>query len=866
MQKTKLNRLVFVKAVQTIVLFIVFSFGLNAQNCDDVTLEEARKLYETGRFQEVLRTIGPCLATGFNDKQKVEAYRLLALTHLANDSAQAAYEETAKIFRINPNYEANIFDPPVFIGMVAQLKSAGGMLMVTSVSKRAENLDEVPATMIVLTRTQIRERGYQDLVELLKDVPGFDLTMFYGSEYANIYQRGFRQNNTEKTLLLIDGIEENDLWTNWAYIDRQYPLSNIEQVEIIYGPASTMYGPNAFAGVINVITRQASGVIRDGKTTAMSASAGYGTYNTRFVDMNFNGKRRSLAFSLTGRLYYSDEMDLSSQEYFDYDPSYYDGVNYQSLLGINNNATQFLINNSLPLTHPYYTLTAGGNQLTLTQQGLDKVRSLDKSAYDMVVNGSKVGFTNQSKQGLINGKVSVGNFTAGFQTWKYSRGSTTQYTDTYVPGSENGFAWVPQLTYFFTSFENQVNDKLFFSNLTTYRIHALTQDSRFVSVSNYARGNLKLKNLVNEAPPFWTTQYAHEISKQLRTEFKLIYTPGSRFDLVSGLEIRNGSLQGSYLFSLTPTPQDSAVINPSPKGGNSFNTWDIGFYSQGTFQALDDLKLTLGVRYDYNRVRTSGGFGSVISPRVAAVYTPGKYTFKAIYSRGIMNVSNWTKYSSAGNRIPNPGLKTENIQNLEVNGSVRMGRDFQADVNIYRSYINDVVGTVPVPGQPGFTYNDNIGKFVITGLQSNLSYRYNTLTVWLNYTFCDPRQTFAETGAVDNRVGDIASHQFNAGVNKLFFSQLNINLRSNFTGRREVGEGTTVPLNRDDFPAVMIFNSAATYSNPKVLRGIELQLVCNNLLNTTWYHPGTKAADGINSPTAILQRGRHFVMHASYNF
>ena len=854
------------KVILILMMLLISNFPARAQGCSDVTLEDARKFYEMGRFPEVISTLRPCLASGFNDKQKIEAHRLLAFTHLAIDSIAAAYGEAARIFRLNPNYEANLFDPPAFIDMVNQMKAAGGMQMVTSVSKRAENLDEVPATVIVISRAQIRERGYQDLVELLKDVPGFDLSMFYGSQYANIYQRGFRQNNTEKTLLLIDGIEENDLWTNWAYIDRQYPLSNIDRVEIIYGPASTMYGPNAFAGVINVITRQATDAIRDGKSAGMSASGGYGSYNTRYVDMNFNAKKRSVTFSLTGRLYYTDEMDISSQEYFDYDPSFYDGVNYQSLLGVSSNATQFLLNNNLPAVHPYYTLSPDGNQLTLTTQGLEKVRSLDKSAYDMIVNGSKIGFSNKSKEGLINGKISFGNFTAGFQTWKYSSGSTTQYTDTYVPGSDNGFAWVPQLTYFYTTFENQLNEKLYFSNLTTYRMHALTQDSRFVSVSNYARGNLKLKNLVNDSPPFWTTQYAYEMSKQLRTEFKMIYSPVSRVNLISGLEIRNGTLQGSYLFSLTPTPQDSAVLNPSPKGGNSFNTWDAGIFGQADWQAMEDLKITLGLRYDYNRVRTSGGFGSVVSPRIAAVYSPGRYTFKAIYARGIMNVSNWTKYSSAGNRIPNPALKTENIENLELSGSVRLGRDFHSDINIYRSYINDVVGTVPVPGQSNYTHNDNIGKFVITGVQANLSYHYQTLTTWLNYTFCDPRQTFGETGSINNRVGDIAGHQFNIGVNKLVFDRINVNLRGNYTGKREVGQGTTVPLNNGSFPAVMVFNSAVTYSHPTILKGMELQMVCNNILNTEYFHPGTKAADGINSPTSILQRGRHFLFQVSYNF
>jgi outer membrane receptor for ferrienterochelin and colicins len=865
MQKINLSRFLSLLILQ----FLMMSLPDNraySQECNDVTLGEARKLYELGKFPEVVDKLEYCLKNGFNQRQKIEAHRLLAFSYLAVDSVASAYQHTMRILQINPSYETNLFDPPSFIELVNQLKGAGGALMVTSVSKKAENIDEVPATIVVITRQQIRERGYQDLVELLKDVPGFDLSMFYGSEYANIYQRGFRQNNTEKTLLLIDGIEENDLWTNWAYVDRQYPLSNVEQVEIIYGPASTMYGPNAFAGVINVITRDSQNAVKQQNSIGVDANAGYGTYNTRFTDLSISGAKRNFSFTLTGRLYYSDEMDLSSQSFFDYDPAVYDGVDYNSLLKITSNATQYLTANNLPLTHTYYQLSGDGNQLNLTEAGIEKARSLDKSAYDQKVNGSKIGFTNQSKEGLLNGKMKIGNFTFGFQTWKYSRGSTTQYTDTYVAGSENGFAWVPQLSYFFTKYESQVNEKLFISNLTTYRIHALTQDSKFVSVSNYARGNLKLTDLVTDTPASWSTLYAYEMSKQLRTEFKAIYSPSARFDLVSGIELRNSTLQGGYLYSNTPTPQDSAVITPSPKGGNSFNTWDIGLYTQGTYQLLDDLKLTFGLRYDYNRVRTNDGFGSEISPRFAAVYTPGKFTFKAIYSRGIMNVSNWTKYSTAGNRIANPNLKTENIRNIELNGGIRLNKNFNADINFYREYIDDVVGTVPVPGDASKTHNDNIGKFEISGIQANVFYQLESFSTWFNYTFCDPRQTYAETGAVDNRVGDIAQHQFNIGVNKLFYKRLNVNLRTNFTGQRKVGPGTTVPLNTASFPSVAIFNGAVSYSNPEILKGIEFQLVCNNLLNREYYHPGTKAADGINSPTEILQRDRHFVLLLRYVF
>ncbi len=854
------------RALLALTFFFILPVTSIAQECSDVTLNQARKAYEIGKFSEVLNSLHPCIQKGFNEKQKVEAYRLLAMTYIALDSTDKATQETGYLLLISPTYEANLFDPPAFIRMVNNLKLSGGTQVVTSVSKKAESIYEAPATIVVITRDEIRKRGYNDLVELLKDVPGFDLTMFYGPEYANVYQRGFRQNNTEKTLLLFDGIEENDLWTNWAYIDRQYPLSNIERVEIIYGPASTMYGPNAFAGVINVIMQNSVDAIKPGRNIGISANVSYGTYNTSTVDLSISGKKRNISFTVTGRLYHSDEMDISSQSYFDYNPDVYNTVDYNKLMDISNGAKQYLIANKLPFENPYYTLSADTNQLTLTPLGAETARNLDKSGYDQVVNGKKIGFSNTTNSWLLNGKVKFGNFTLGFQTWKYSRGGLTQYTDTYVAGSDNGQTWVPQLSFFYAKYENQLSEKVFLSNVTTYRIHSVTDDTRLVYVSNYARGNKKLPDLVNETPPNWVTLYNFQLSKQLRNELKVIYTPVSRFDLVSGLEVRNSTLQGAYYSSLTPTPQDSAVVLPSPKGGNDFNIWDIGVYSQGTFQAFRKFKITFGLRYDYNKVRDNDGFGSEFSPRLALVYSPGKFTFKAIYSRGIMNVSNWTKYSAIGNRIPNPTLKTEIIQNIELSAGFRLNKDFQADVTVYRDYINNVVGTIPVEGSGGKVQNSNIGKFRITGFQANVAYQFQSFSAYFNYTFCDPKQTYSEIGEVDNRVGDISSHQFNLGANKSFFDQLNINLRLNFVGNRPTGEGTTVPLNFDTFPATAILNGAVTYENKKIVPGLALQLVCNNILNTGYFHPGTKAADGISSPTEIMQRGRHFLIKLSYDF
>ncbi len=203
------------------------------------------------------------------------------------------------------------------------------------------------------------------------------------------------------------------------------------------------------------------------------------------------------------------------------------------------------------------------------------------------------------------------------------------------------------------------------------------------------------------------------------------------------------------------------------------------------------------------------------------------------------------------------------MQNLEVSAGFRLNKAFHADIQVYQDFVDNVVGTVNIDG--GKVQNQNIGKFRITGVQANAAYQIESFSAYFNYTFCDPKQIYSETGAVDNRVGDISSHQFNIGADKVFFQHLDINLRLNFTGNRPTGDGTTVPLNTQVFPSVAILNGAISYSNKKLVPGLAAQLVCNNILNTSYFDPGTKAADGINSPTGILQRGRHFLLKLSYD-
>ncbi|HEX2120434.1 MAG TPA: TonB-dependent receptor plug domain-containing protein, partial [Thermoanaerobaculia bacterium] len=209
----------------------------------------------------------------------VDVHRLLALTYLYDDEPEKARKEVSTLLRLDSTFEAA--SPALFAALVAQVRREEQVTQVASVSKTSESLREAPATVVVVTGEEIQRRGYLDLEQLLHDLPGFDISRLNGDIYSHIYQRGYRSPINDRLLLLIDGVEQNELSTNTLYLSRQYSLTNVDRVEVIYGPASTMYGANAYTGVISIITREPDTLVGENGRFGMLAQTTYGGYGTR---------------------------------------------------------------------------------------------------------------------------------------------------------------------------------------------------------------------------------------------------------------------------------------------------------------------------------------------------------------------------------------------------------------------------------------------------------------------------------------------------------------------------------------------------------------------------------------------------------
>lgn len=117
---------------------------------------------------------------------------------------------------------------------------------------------EVGSSITVITAKEIEQRQQKFLLGVLRSVPSIDVVQNGGpGSTTSVFLRGA---NSEHTLVLLDGIELNDPSVpGGGYDFANLPTDNIERIEILRGPQSTLYGSRAMGGVINIITRRGLG-------------------------------------------------------------------------------------------------------------------------------------------------------------------------------------------------------------------------------------------------------------------------------------------------------------------------------------------------------------------------------------------------------------------------------------------------------------------------------------------------------------------------------------------------------------------------------------------------------------------------------
>jgi outer membrane receptor protein involved in Fe transport len=142
---------------------------------------------------------------------------------------------------------------------------------VVSASRHEQRVTEAPASVTVITADEISKFGYRTLADIIRSIPG--LYVSHDRNYSYLGFRGVSRpgDYNSRVLLLIDGHRLNDNIYDTATIGTEFPLDIdlIDHIEFVRGPGSSLYGSNAFFGIINVFTRKAENVMRE-----LSVSAG----------------------------------------------------------------------------------------------------------------------------------------------------------------------------------------------------------------------------------------------------------------------------------------------------------------------------------------------------------------------------------------------------------------------------------------------------------------------------------------------------------------------------------------------------------------------------------------------------------------
>ncbi len=165
---------------------------------------------------------------------------------------------------------------------------------VVTVTARATPLTETSASVTVLTREDIENSHAESAADLLRSAPFLQFSQSGGAGgMATITIRGSKPNYV---MVLIDGIPANDITTllGGSFDFSTLPLDNIEQIEIVRGPLSAMYGSDAIGGVINFISKKGGG------PSVLDAAGDLGSFLQRQAKLSGSGSWKALRYSAAG--------------------------------------------------------------------------------------------------------------------------------------------------------------------------------------------------------------------------------------------------------------------------------------------------------------------------------------------------------------------------------------------------------------------------------------------------------------------------------------------------------------------------------------------------------------------------------------
>jgi len=199
--------------------------------------------------------------------------------------------------------------------------------IIVSANRRPVPRESVASSHTVITEAEIRSSQRKNLADLLRTVPGLDVVRsgsFGGN--TSVFIRGA---NPEHTLVILDGVRlNNPSSTGRAFNFANLSLDNIERIEVIRGPQSTLYGSDAIGGVISITTKQGSG---EPTVTASLEGGSFGTFQAQSI---LSGGDERFSYSLGVDQLTTDGISAAERRDGNTERDGYENSSYSMRLGV----------------------------------------------------------------------------------------------------------------------------------------------------------------------------------------------------------------------------------------------------------------------------------------------------------------------------------------------------------------------------------------------------------------------------------------------------------------------------------------------------------------------------------------------------
>ncbi len=245
-------------------------------------------------------------------------------------------------------------------------------ITIVSATKTTQSIQNTTSNVTVITSEDIEENGYQSVAEAISHVPGISITNNGGlGKVTSIFLRGMK---TEKILVLLDGVTlNNPSSTDGQAFFEHISLDNIDQIEIIKGGASSIWGADASAGVINIITKEAKDGVHG------NAAITYGSYNTKKITSSLSYKKESFDAVISASKLKSE--GFSATQPRDSEADGYENTSANIKLGYN-----FNTNHRFTLNYNYIDANTQYDGQFSTLASNDPVANIDMKQKDLALN------------------------------------------------------------------------------------------------------------------------------------------------------------------------------------------------------------------------------------------------------------------------------------------------------------------------------------------------------------------------------------------------------------------------------------------------------------------------------------------------